>query len=158
MSLSQLQGTSQKTSLDGSFQVHCFAALNVRYCWQKAFGTNYGLTAKVSKDAFSYTAGTPKEHKGDTGVCREFCGTCGSYILEYGVRITVPCQPLVYLSLFCMAFGLEALFDNFSHLHLGAAGSCSPTFQVYLCWQSRRSGGFASKGRIFLQPTSIMDA
>lgn len=53
---------------------------------QKAFGTNYGLTSKVAKDAFRYTSGTPKEFKdGESGVTREFCDNCGSYILEYGV-------------------------------------------------------------------------
>ncbi|KAF2423742.1 DUF636 domain protein [Tothia fuscella] len=55
---------------------------------KKAFGTNYGLTAKIPKDSFAYTKGKPKEHKGDNGggsiVAREFCDNCGSYILEYG--------------------------------------------------------------------------
>jgi hypothetical protein len=58
--------------------------------FQKAFGTNYGLTAKVAKDAFHYTKGNPKEHAADNGtgtvVHREFCESCGSFILEYGVR------------------------------------------------------------------------
>ncbi|KAF2137499.1 uncharacterized protein K452DRAFT_353495 [Aplosporella prunicola CBS 121167] len=55
---------------------------------KKAFGTNYGLTAKLPKDAFKYTKGTPKEHAADNGsgtvLYREFCDTCGSFILEYG--------------------------------------------------------------------------
>jgi hypothetical protein len=59
-------------------------------CGQKAFGTNYGLTAKVPKDAFRLTTGKPKEHAADNGsgmvVHREFCDNCGSFILEYGVR------------------------------------------------------------------------
>lgn len=58
---------------------------------QKAFGTNYGLTAKVPKDAFHLTAGTPKVYKADNGagivIYREFCDNCGSFILEYGVGI-----------------------------------------------------------------------
>ena len=57
---------------------------------QKAFGTNYGLTTKVPKDSFSYTKGSPKQHAADNGsgvtIYREFCDTCGSFILEYGVR------------------------------------------------------------------------
>jgi hypothetical protein len=57
---------------------------------QKAFGTNYGLTAKVPKDAFHLTAGRPREHAADNGsgavIYREFCDNCGSFILEYGVR------------------------------------------------------------------------
>lgn len=57
-------------------------------CTQKAFGTNYGLTAKVPKASFRYTSGAPKEHRADNGsgsmLYREFCDTCGSYILEYG--------------------------------------------------------------------------
>lgn len=56
---------------------------------QKAFGTNYGLTAKILKDALRLTAGKPKEHVGDNGsgslLHREFCDNCGSFILEYGV-------------------------------------------------------------------------
>lgn len=55
---------------------------------QKAFGTNYGLTAKVAKDAFHLTKGQPKEHAGDNGsgvaIYRHFCDTCGSFILEFG--------------------------------------------------------------------------
>jgi hypothetical protein len=55
---------------------------------QKAFGTNYGLTAKVPKDAFHLTKGRPKEHAGDNGsgvtIYRHFCDTCGSVILEFG--------------------------------------------------------------------------
>ncbi|KAI0701633.1 DUF636 domain protein [Earliella scabrosa] len=55
---------------------------------KKAFGANYGLTAKIPKDAFAYTQGTPKEHAADNGsgttLHREFCADCGSFILEYG--------------------------------------------------------------------------
>ncbi|EKG15625.1 Prohibitin [Macrophomina phaseolina MS6] len=56
--------------------------------YAKAFGTNYGLTAKLPKDSFKYTQGTPKEHVADNGsgtmLHREFCDNCGSFILEYG--------------------------------------------------------------------------
>ncbi|KAK2784337.1 hypothetical protein FQN53_008566 [Emmonsiellopsis sp. PD_33] len=55
---------------------------------KKAFGTNFGLTAKVSKDSFGITQGKTKEHAADNGsgtmLYREFCDTCGSFILEYG--------------------------------------------------------------------------
>ncbi|KAJ5369487.1 hypothetical protein N7509_014099 [Penicillium cosmopolitanum] len=55
---------------------------------KKAFGTNYGLTTKVPKDSFQYTKGIPKQHAADNGsgvtIYREFCDTCGSFILEYG--------------------------------------------------------------------------
>ncbi|CAI7655179.1 unnamed protein product [Penicillium glandicola] len=55
---------------------------------QKAFGTNYGLTAKVRKDTFNLTKGIPKEHVADNAsgvlIHREFCQNCGSFILEYG--------------------------------------------------------------------------
>ncbi|KAK2748666.1 hypothetical protein FQN55_004219 [Onygenales sp. PD_40] len=54
----------------------------------KAFGTNFGLTAKVSKDSFGITQGKTKEHAADNGsgtmLHREFCDTCGSFVLEYG--------------------------------------------------------------------------
>ncbi|KAJ5179947.1 Glutathione-dependent formaldehyde-activating enzyme/centromere protein V [Penicillium capsulatum] len=55
---------------------------------RKAFGTNYGLTAKVPKDSFRLVTGKPKEHVADNGsgtlIHREFCDNCGSFILEYG--------------------------------------------------------------------------
>ncbi|CEJ62272.1 Putative DUF636 domain protein [Penicillium brasilianum] len=60
---------------------------------KKAFGTNYGLTAKVPKDSFHLTKGQPKEHAGDNGsgatIYRYFCDTCGSFILEFGAS----CSP-----------------------------------------------------------------
>jgi hypothetical protein len=56
---------------------------------QKAFGTNYGLTAKVSMDTFEITEGMTKLHSADNGsgvvVNWEFCGNCGSHIVGYGV-------------------------------------------------------------------------
>jgi hypothetical protein len=52
---------------------------------RRAFGTNYGLTAKVPLQAFKYEQGTPKRHRQENGVTREFCGECGAYVCEYGV-------------------------------------------------------------------------
>ncbi|KAL4756194.1 GFA family protein [Aspergillus foveolatus] len=58
---------------------------------KKAFGTNYGLTAKVPKHALQLTKGETKKHAADcrTGVVvhREFCDTCGSFICEYGDHV-----------------------------------------------------------------------
>ena len=58
---------------------------------KKAFGTNYGLTAKIPKDALKITRGKTKEHSADNGsgmvIHREFCDHCGSFILEYGVSL-----------------------------------------------------------------------
>ncbi|THV02159.1 DUF636 domain protein [Dendrothele bispora CBS 962.96] len=55
---------------------------------KKAFGTNYGLTAKVPLDSFKLTRGSPKSHIADNGsgtiLHREFCDNCGSFILEFG--------------------------------------------------------------------------
>ncbi|KAK4646124.1 hypothetical protein QC761_207570 [Podospora bellae-mahoneyi] len=53
---------------------------------KRAFGTNYGLTAKVALDAFSYNEGTEtlKKYTQQNGVTREFCGECGVFICEYG--------------------------------------------------------------------------
>ncbi|KAL4810650.1 Mss4-like protein [Aspergillus unguis] len=51
---------------------------------KKAFGTNYGLTAKIPKDALKVTSGQTKEFIQDNGVHREFCDNCGSFICEYG--------------------------------------------------------------------------
>ncbi|KAL4910535.1 hypothetical protein BDW74DRAFT_141375 [Aspergillus multicolor] len=51
---------------------------------KKAFGTNYGLTAKIPKDSLHITAGKAKEFVQENGVHREFCDNCGSFICEYG--------------------------------------------------------------------------
>ncbi|KAL2219705.1 DUF636 domain protein [Thermoascus aurantiacus ATCC 26904] len=63
---------------------------------KKAYGTNYGLAAKVPKDALRITAGTLREHVADNGsgvlVHREFCGTCGSFILEYADPVKERCR------------------------------------------------------------------
>ncbi|KAK1226010.1 hypothetical protein PQX77_011028 [Marasmius sp. AFHP31] len=58
-------------------------------CAQKFFGSPFGTTTKIPKSSFKLTSasGTPKEHVSDNGsteLHREFCGTCGSGILEYG--------------------------------------------------------------------------
>ncbi|KIW00018.1 uncharacterized protein PV09_08370 [Verruconis gallopava] len=70
---------------------------------KKVFGGNYGLTAKVSKDSFHYTKGKPKEHVMDNGsgvnVFREFCDTCGSFILEYGEPVKDKFRYIVWGSL-----------------------------------------------------------
>ncbi|KAK4114758.1 DUF636-domain-containing protein [Canariomyces notabilis] len=54
------------------------------YSCRRAFGTNYGLTAKVPIQAFRYESGTPKKYKQENGVTREFCDNCGAYVCEYG--------------------------------------------------------------------------
>jgi hypothetical protein len=88
---------------------------------QKAFGTNYGLTAKVAKDAFHLTKGQPKEHAGDNGsgvaIYRHFCDTCGSFILEFGVSefYNPELRPLLTL----------------------AIGECKGSLPLYLCGISR---------------------
>ncbi|KAL0254208.1 hypothetical protein I308_101588 [Cryptococcus tetragattii IND107] len=51
---------------------------------KKAFGGDFGLTAKIPVSSFRYTQGQATEHKTKNGVKREFCSICGSYILEYG--------------------------------------------------------------------------
>lgn len=76
---------------------------------KRAFGTNYGLTTKVSRSSllsnlgprlrhiwvltmgqvplssFEYTHGEPKTHKQSNGVVREFCQICGTFLCEFGV-------------------------------------------------------------------------
>ncbi|KAK1924614.1 Mss4-like protein [Papiliotrema laurentii] len=51
-------------------------------------GSANGITTKIPKSAFTLTQGTLKIHQGDNGsgsrLTREFCGECGSGILEYG--------------------------------------------------------------------------
>ncbi|MCJ1248836.1 hypothetical protein MMC30_006057 [Trapelia coarctata] len=64
-----------------------FGASDDRWYLQKFFGTNYGLTVKIPRSAFTVTAGKPVVHMSDNGTTqlhREFCGTCGSGILEFG--------------------------------------------------------------------------
>lgn len=57
---------------------------------KKFFGTPFGLTTKVPLPAFAYTQDSikPTIHEADNGsgvqLHREFCGTCGSGILEVG--------------------------------------------------------------------------
>ncbi|KAK3326003.1 Mss4-like protein [Apodospora peruviana] len=51
---------------------------------RRAFGTNFGLTAKIPIQSFKYESGSPKLYKQDNGVIREFCDNCGAYICEYG--------------------------------------------------------------------------
>lgn len=55
---------------------------------RRAFGTNYGLTAKVPLESFRYDSGSPKKHKQENGVTREFCDGCGAFICEYGVCLS----------------------------------------------------------------------
>ncbi|KAF6763016.1 DUF636 domain-containing protein [Ephemerocybe angulata] len=56
--------------------------------WQKWTGSAFGITTKVPKAALKYTKGETKKHESDNGsgtrLFREFCGTCGGGILEYG--------------------------------------------------------------------------
>ncbi|OAX33776.1 hypothetical protein K503DRAFT_725425 [Rhizopogon vinicolor AM-OR11-026] len=55
---------------------------------QKFTGGNYGITTKVPRSSFNYTTGSPQQHEADNGsgvmLHRDFCGTCGSGIIEYG--------------------------------------------------------------------------
>ena len=56
---------------------------------RRAFGTNFGLTARVPIQSFKYEDGcSPKQYKQENGVTREFCDTCGTLICEYGVCVT----------------------------------------------------------------------
>ncbi|KAL4877414.1 Mss4-like protein [Aspergillus karnatakaensis] len=66
---------------------------------KKAFGTNYGLTAKIPLDSLSLTSGKTKEHVADNGVHREFCDNCGSFICEYGDAVKDKFRYLVVGSL-----------------------------------------------------------
>lgn len=58
---------------------------------KKFTGGNYGITTKLPKSAFKITEGKDevKVHEADNGsgvvLRREFCGKCGSGLLEYGV-------------------------------------------------------------------------
>ncbi|KAI9865674.1 MAG: hypothetical protein M1813_002132 [Trichoglossum hirsutum] len=55
---------------------------------RKWTGSAFGITTMVPRTAFRFTAGESTENVGDNGsgvlIHREFCGACGSGILEYG--------------------------------------------------------------------------
>jgi len=59
---------------------------------KKFFGTPFGVTTKIPKSAFGYrnSSSKPVVHEADNGtgtiLHREFCGRCGSGILEYGAN------------------------------------------------------------------------
>ncbi|KAK4202038.1 Mss4-like protein [Triangularia verruculosa] len=84
-----LQYTLTLDSLEDARTTLC----HCRSC-KRAFGTNYGLTAKVVLDAFKYketdgsTIEALKKYKQKNGVTREFCDNCGVFICEYGEEAT----------------------------------------------------------------------
>jgi hypothetical protein len=52
-------------------------------------GSEFGLTTKIPWDAFTYEEGSqsPVTHRTNHGVKREFCGTCGSGVREWGEAV-----------------------------------------------------------------------
>ncbi|KAH6880843.1 DUF636 domain-containing protein [Coprinopsis sp. MPI-PUGE-AT-0042] len=66
------------------------ARTSICYCQncRKWTGSAFGITTKVPKSSFKVTKGETKKHESDNGsgtkLYREFCGTCGGGILEYG--------------------------------------------------------------------------
>src|SRR5271156_6649935 len=71
---------------------------------QKFTGCNFGITSKIPKSAFKIKSGAEhiKVHEADNGsgvvLHREFCNTCGSGLLEYGVRYS-PSSSKTFISL-----------------------------------------------------------
>jgi len=68
------------------------ARMSICHCpnCKKFTGSECGITAKIPWDSFKVTQGKTKVHKKDNGsgtlLTREFCGECGSGILEYGAN------------------------------------------------------------------------
>ncbi|TFK25459.1 DUF636 domain-containing protein [Coprinopsis marcescibilis] len=66
------------------------ARTSICYCQncRKWTGSAFGITTKVPKSSFKLTKGETTKHVSDNGsgtkLHREFCGTCGGGILEYG--------------------------------------------------------------------------
>ncbi|EFI27548.1 DUF636 domain-containing protein [Coprinopsis cinerea okayama7 len=66
------------------------ARTSICYCQncKKWTGSAFGITTRVPKSSFKLTKGETKKHVSDNGsgtkLHREFCGTCGGGILEYG--------------------------------------------------------------------------
>ncbi|KAK3370607.1 Mss4-like protein [Podospora didyma] len=75
----KLQYSLSLTSLDDARTTLCHC-----HSCRRAFGANFGLTAKVLIQMFCYDSGTAKKHTQENGVTREFCDTCGAFICEYG--------------------------------------------------------------------------
>ncbi len=113
-----------------------------------AFGTNYGLTAKVPVRSFKYDDGSkPKTFKQDNGVVREFCENCGAYICEYGVCDTE--------SLFLHNRPRQGLVTLTSPVIIGGGGR-----QVSLCHVGDAGGARedSAERRVLLQESSGLDA
>ncbi|KAJ4288276.1 hypothetical protein N0V88_007466 [Collariella sp. IMI 366227] len=53
----------------------------------------------VPNECFKYESGTPKKHKQENGVTREFCDTCGAFICEYGEEAADKFRYIVWGSL-----------------------------------------------------------
>jgi len=55
---------------------------------KKFTGSAFGITAKIPRKAFTVNCGKPVVYEDDNGtgtiLHREFCGICGSSLLEYG--------------------------------------------------------------------------
>ncbi|TFK39073.1 DUF636 domain-containing protein [Crucibulum laeve] len=66
------------------------ARTSICYCsnCKKWTGSAFGITTKIPRSALKITKGKTTEHVSDNGsgtkLYREFCGTCGGGILEYG--------------------------------------------------------------------------
>ncbi|PCH44184.1 hypothetical protein WOLCODRAFT_123168 [Wolfiporia cocos MD-104 SS10] len=68
------------------------ARMSICHCknCKKFTGSEFGITAKVPRSAIRITKGQTTRHESDNGsgttLTREFCGTCGSGITEYGAN------------------------------------------------------------------------
>jgi hypothetical protein len=68
------------------------ARMSICHCknCKKFTGSECGITAKIPRSTFRLTRGEIKKHQKDNGsgtlLTREFCGTCGSGIAEYGAN------------------------------------------------------------------------
>jgi hypothetical protein len=131
---------------------------------QKFTGCNFGITSKIPKSAFKIKSGSEhvKVHEADNGsgvvLHREFCDTCGSGLLEYGVRYSYSSS--------------KVLLNLPVHLHwrLLPAGGPEMTnmapmgtgqrrrIHLHLLRDARQSRRSATKGRILLQEEGQLDA
>ncbi|KAH9839827.1 Mss4-like protein [Rhodofomes roseus] len=68
------------------------ARMSICHCTncKKFTGSAFGITAKIPASAFRLRKGQTTHHVGDNGsgtqLTREFCGACGSGVLEYGAH------------------------------------------------------------------------
>ncbi|KAF5361022.1 hypothetical protein D9756_004624 [Leucocoprinus leucothites] len=77
------------------------ARTSICYCenCRRWTGSAFGITTKIPKEAYNQTKGQTVKHVSDNDgskLFREFCGSCGSGILEYGEQVAEKFRYITY--------------------------------------------------------------